>query len=124
MKKLSCGVPLAGIAVTILIVSGAAASGQQGHCGMPPSGKQEQGKMPQHQHEMMDMSAMKQEPHHLLAMAYRDNLVNFAKALHDAASQTQPLNPEFARDAVAEMRRSFDHMLEHHQGHMKTMDMK
>lgn len=122
MKKLSCGVTLAGIAVTILVVSGAAATGQQGHSGMPPS-KQAQGKTPPHQHEM-NMSAMKKEPHHLLAMAYRDNLVNFAKALHHEASQTQLLNPGFARDAVAEMRRSFDHMLEHHQGHMKTMDMK
>lgn len=124
MRKLSCGVTLAAITVTILVVSGAAATGQQGHSGMPPSGKQAQGKMAQHQPGMMDMSAMKEEPHHVLAMAYKDNLVNFAKALHHEVNQTKPLNPEFARDAVAEMRRSFDHMLAHHRDHMKAMDMK
>lgn len=113
MKKLSCVVTLATIAATILIVSGAAAISQQGHSGMP-----------QHQQGMMDMSAMKHEPHHLLAMAYKDNLVNFAKALRQEAAGAKTVNPEFARAAVAEMRRSFDQMLEHHQDHMKTMDEK
>jgi len=114
MKKLSYVVTLATIATTILIVSGAAAISQQGHSGMPPSSKQSQG--------MMDMSAMMQEPHHVLAMAYKHNLVNFAKALHHEANQTKPINREFARAAVAEMRRSFDQMLKHHQDHMKAMD--
>jgi len=71
---------------------------------------------------MMDMSAMMQEPHHVLAMAYKDNLVNFAKALRREANQTKPINPDFARTSVAEMRRSFDLMLEHHGDHMKAMD--
>ena len=119
-KKLSSVVTLATIAATILIASGAAATSQQGRSAMPPSSKQPQGKMSPH--DMMDMSAMRQEPHHVLAMAYKDNLVNFAKALHHEASQTKPLNPEFARAAVAEMRRSFDQMTAHHQDHMKAMD--
>ena len=125
MKKPSCVVSLATIAATILLVSGAAAISQQGHSGMAPSSKQAQGETPQHQQGMMDMSAMKQEPHHLLAMAYRGNLVNFAKALrHEANRTTKTIDLEFARAAVAEMKRSFDQMQHHHQDHMKTMDMK
>ncbi|MDP9263451.1 MAG: hypothetical protein M3O85_03915 [Acidobacteriota bacterium] len=122
MKKLSYRVTLATIAVTILMVSGAAAISQQEHSGMPQSSQPSQGTMPQHEQGMMDMSAMMQEPHHVLAMAYKDNLVNFAKALDHEASQTKPINLEFARAAVAEMKRSFDQMQQHHQAHMKTMD--
>lgn len=121
MKKLSHVTTLVTITAAILMVSGVAATSQQGHSGMPPSSKS-QGAMSKHQHGMTDMSAMKQEPHHVLAMAYKDNLVNFAKALHQEANQTKPMNPEFARAAAAEMRRSFDQMLEHHQAHMKAMD--
>ena len=121
MTKLSYKVTLATIAATILIVSGAAAITQQEHSGMPPPS---QGTKPHHQQGMMDMSAMMQEPHHVLAMAYKDNLVNFAKALHHEASQTKPMNQEFAREAIAEMKRSFDQMQHHHRDHMKTMDMK
>lgn len=123
-KKLSYLVALATFAATILTVSGAAAISQQGHSGMPSSSKPSQGTMPQHQHGMMDMSAMKQEPHHVLAMAYKDNLVNFAKALHHHAAMAKTVNAEFARAAVAEMRRSFDQTQQHHQAHMKTMDEK
>jgi polyhydroxyalkanoate synthesis regulator phasin len=124
MKKLSCGVTLATIAAAFLIVSGATAISQQGQSGIPPSSKQSKGKMPKHQQGMMGMSAMKQEPHHVLAMAYQDNLVNFAKALRHHAAEAKTVNPEFARAAVAEMKRSFDQMQEHHQEHMKTMDEK
>jgi len=124
IKKLSYVGTLGTIVATILIVSGAAAISQQEHSGMPPSSKHQQGTMPQHQHGMMDMSAMKQEPHHLLAMAYKDNLVNFAKALHHHAAMAKTVNAEFARAAVAEMRRSFDQAQQHHQAHMKTMDEK
>ena len=94
---------LAILAATILLASGATVIGQQG---------------------MMDMSAMKREPHHLLAMAYKDNLVDFAKTLRQEAAETKTVNPEFARAAVAEMKRSFDQMQEHHQDHMKVMDDK
>jgi len=124
MKKLSYVVTLATIAATILIVSGAAAINQQEPSGMPPSSKQSQGKMPRHEQGMMDMSAMRQEPHHVLAMAYQDNLVNFAKALRHHAAEAKTVNPEFARAAVAEMKRSFDQMQQHHRDHMKTMDEK
>ncbi len=109
---------LAVISLTILITSGVAATSQQKQGEMP------KGKMSKNQHGMMDMSAMKQEPHHLLAMAYKDNLVNFAKALRHHAADAKAVNPEFARTAVAEMKRSFDQMQQHHQDHMKTMDEK
>ena len=70
------------------------------------------------------MMAMANEPHHVLAMAYKDNLVTFAKALRQETAKAKTVNPEFARAAVAEMKRSFDRMQEHHQDHMKTMDDK
>ena len=74
-------------------------------------------------HDRMMMN-MANEPHHVLAMAYKDNLVSFAKALRQEAAKAKMVNLEFARAAVAEMKRSFDQMQEHHQDHMKTMDDK
>lgn len=84
----------------------------------------------QHQHSTqndqpksgpMDMSKMKQEPHHVLAMAYVQNLAAFAKALRDQAHLTRTVDAEFARAAVGEMRRSFDSMQQHMADHMKSM---
>lgn len=73
----------------------------------------------------MDMShdhmKMASEPHHVLAMAYHQNLAVFAKALHEQTMAAGPLNLEFVRAAVSEMRRSFDQMKQHHQDHMKGM---
>lgn len=124
MKKQSCVATLATIVATILMASGAAAIGQEAPSKTPPAGKHSQGNMPAHQRGMMDMSAMKNEPHHVLAMAYRDNLVRFGTALRDHAASAKGVNREFARDAVAEMKRSFEQMQQHHQDHMKTMDDK
>jgi polyhydroxyalkanoate synthesis regulator phasin len=69
-------------------------------------------------HEHMKMAS---EPHHVLAMAYHQNLAAFAKALHEQTTPAGPLNLDFARAAVSEMRRSFDQMKQHHQEHMKGM---
>lgn len=69
----------------------------------------------------MDMSKMMQEPHHVLAMAYVQNLATFAKALRDQVDSTKTVDGEFARAAVAEMRRSFDSMQQHMADHMKAM---
>lgn len=99
---------LAVISLTIPIASGVAETSQQKQGGM----------------SMKEMSAMKQEPHHVLATAYKDNLVCFAKALRQEAAEAKTVNLEFARAAVAEMKRSFDQMQQHHQDHMKTMDEK
>jgi|CZKC01.1.fsa_nt_gi hypothetical protein len=110
MKKLFYVIALLAIVATTSIAGAVAATSQQ------DKDKMSQG--------MMDMSAMMNEPHHQLAMAYKENMVNFAKALRQATTDTNTVNAPFARDAVAEMKRSFDQMQEHQQDHMKTMDDK
>ena len=82
------------------------------------------GKMPQHQEGMkgmQGMGGMMEGPHHVLAMAYRDNLATFARALRAQVTQSKTVNLDLARPAVAEMRRSFDQMKQHHQAQMKMM---
>ena len=113
-----CTMFLAIVGLVLPMTSAAAATSHQETGGMP------QGTMSKDQGGMMDMSAMMQEPHHQLAMAYKQNLENFAKALRDEAAKTTTVNPEFARAAVSEMKRSFDLMQQHHQDHMKTIDDK
>ena len=84
-------------------------------------------KMPQHQagmKEMKGMSGMVSQPHHVLAMAYRLNLETFARALHGPVTQSKTVDVDLARPAVAEMRRSFDQMRQHHQAQMTTMGDK
>jgi cytochrome c556 len=81
-------------------------------------------KMPQHQEGMkgmQGMSGMMEGPHHVLAMAYRDNLVTFARALRAQVAQSKTVNLDLARPAVAEMRRSFDQMKQHHRAQMAMM---
>lgn len=68
-----------------------------------------------------DHMMMATEPHHVLAMAYHQNLATFAKALHGQTARASSVNIEFARTAATEMRRSFDQMQQHHQEHMQTM---
>ena len=72
-------------------------------------------------HDQM-MAGMSKEPHHVLAMAYHQNLATFAKSLHERTMQASSVNVEFARAAVTEMRRSFDQMKQHHQEHMQAMN--
>lgn len=64
---------------------------------------------------------MMEEPHHVLAMAYHQNLAVFAKALQQQTATANPVNLSFARTATAEMRRSFDQMKLHHQDHTQSM---
>ncbi|MBP1687861.1 MAG: hypothetical protein H6Q33_4004 [Deltaproteobacteria bacterium] len=71
-------------------------------------------------HSPMGME-MAHEPHHVLAMAYHRNLATFAKALHDQTAGASAVNVEFARTAVAEMRRSLDQMKQQHQACMQAM---
>jgi len=81
-------------------------------------------KMPQQQDSMkgmQGMSGMMEGPHHVLAMAYRDNLATFARALRGEVTQSKTVNLDLARPAVAEMRRSFDQMKQHHQAQMTMM---
>lgn len=78
-------------------------------------------KLPQHQEPMKGMQGMMEGPHHVLAMAYRDNLATFARALRTQVSQSTSVNLELARPAVTEMRRSFEQMKQHHQAQMTMM---
>ena len=104
-----------GASLLALLISGATTTGMAQTA--PPS----PAKMPQHQEGMQGMSGMMEGPHHVLAMAYRDNLATFARALRAQVSQSKSVNLDLARPAVAEMRRSFDQMKQHHQAQMTMM---
>ena len=103
--------------VTLGAVSSMAATPKQAD---PATKAAMQGKMEMSHGHMMMATA----PHHVLAMAYHENLVVFAKALHEQAASEGPLNIDFARTAVSEMRRSFDQMKQHHQEHMAGMSAR
>ena len=110
-------------ALVALLMSGAVATGMAQPAKPPPA------KMPQHQdsmkamHAMPGMNGMMEGPHHVLAMAYRDNLTTFAKALQGHAAHSKTVNLDLARPAVAEIRRSFDQMQQHYQAQMQMMTM-
>jgi hypothetical protein len=104
-----------------LLMSGAAATAAAQSPTPPP------GKMPQHQEGMKGMKGMEgmsgrmEGPHHVLAMAYRDNLAMFARALQGQVARSKTVDLDLARPAAAEMRRSFDQMRQHHQAQMTMM---
>lgn len=98
-----------------LLISGATTTG------MAQTPTPSAAKMPQHEKGMQGMSGMMEGPHHVLAMAYRDNLATFARALRAQVAQSKTVNLDLARPAVAEMRRSFDQMKQHHQAQMTMM---
>ncbi len=105
----------------ILLLSGATATGLAQAPASSPD------KMPQHQAGMKEMKGMRgmvSQPHHVLAMAYRANLETFARALHGPVTQSKSVDVDLARPAVAEMRRSFEQMRQHHQAQMTTMGDK
>jgi hypothetical protein len=86
-----------------------------------PAQTSKQGQEQTHRDLKIDMPGMMNEPHHVLAMAHRQNIGTFAKALRDQAQLGTPLSADFARAAVAEMNRSFDQAEEHDREHVKTM---
>lgn len=69
----------------------------------------------------IDMSATTNEPHRVLAMAFMQNIETFTKALGDQAQGGTLLSADFARAAVAEIRRNFDEAKTHHQEHVRTL---
>ena len=71
--------------------------------------------------DMKEMGGMMKGPHHVLAMAYRDNLVTFARGLRSDIARNKTVDLELARPATAEMRRSFEQMRDQHQAQMKMM---
>ena len=107
------------LALSLGAFSAMAIAQHEGHASKKaPSQSAPQDKM---SHDQMMMS-MSKEPHHVLAMAYHQNLATFAKSLHEQMMHASSVNVEFARAAVTEMRRSFDQMKQHHQEHMQTMN--
>ena len=118
MKTLKHSMIPAAASLLALLMSGAMATG------MAQAPTPTTAKMPQHQEGMkgmQGMSGMMEGPHHVLAMAYRDNLATFARALRAQVTQSKTVNLDLARPAVAEMRRSFDQMKQHHQAQMTMM---
>lgn len=73
-------------------------------------------------HSHRDHSMMSREPHHILAMAYHQNLLVFSKALRDETEHASSVDVEFARAVEKEMRRSFAEMKLHHVAHLLTMN--
>lgn len=68
-----------------------------------------------------EMATMMQSPHHQLMMAYMRTMADFARTLRDQAVKPAPLDVEFARATVAELRHSLDAMESLHQKHMGMM---
>ena len=68
-----------------------------------------------------EMAKMMQSPHHQLIMAYMRSMGDFAKTLHDQAVKPGPLDVEFARTTVAEIRHDLDVMETLHHKHMQMM---
>jgi cytochrome c556 len=118
MKARNISMVPAAAGLLALLMSGATTTGMAQAPTPTPA------KMPQHQEGMkgmQGMSGMMEGPHHVLAMAYRDNLATFARALQAQVTQSKTVNLDLARPAVAEMRRSFDQMKQHHQAQMAMM---
>jgi exonuclease III len=119
MKRNSYRAILAVIALTVFGAAHAAAQTGRQHQVRLQAANKSQGHTSQEMSEM-DMSGMMNEPHHILAMAYKQNIATFARALRDQA-QKGSLSSDFARAAVAEISRSLDQTDEHHREHVKTM---
>jgi hypothetical protein len=108
------------LSVTILFFTAATAQAQHEHHGGQKPAAQDK-KQEEHQHHQGDMSKMMQEPHQLLAMAHHVSMAAFTKTLGKQSEGTGALDGDFARDAVAEIRRNFDQMMRHHQEHTQAM---
>jgi len=81
-------------------------------------------KPPTHEHGQQGMSCMADGmggSHHAMSMAYWANLATFARTMKEQIAQTKTVDVEMARPAVAEMRRSFDAIKQHHQAHTAMM---
>ncbi|HSB08905.1 MAG TPA: hypothetical protein VLM38_05300 [Blastocatellia bacterium] len=124
MNKNSFKTFLALIALTVFgAVQAAAQTAQQHQPGDKKASVQAGKKVQAHTNNEMSelqMSGMMSEPHHVLAMAYRENAARFAKALRDQAQQGS-LSSDFARAAASEIGRSLDQADDHHREHVKTM---
>lgn len=69
----------------------------------------------------MDMAAMMKSPHRSVMMAYRQNILTFAKSLRDMTAGGKLEDVELARNAFAEIKHSMEKMDEIHQSQMGKM---
>ncbi|CAN5272422.1 hypothetical protein BH10ACI1_BH10ACI1_23460 [soil metagenome] len=69
----------------------------------------------------MDMAAMMKSPNHAVMMAYRQNILTFAKSLRDMTAGGKLEDVELARNAFAEIKHSMEKMGEIHQSQMGKM---
>ena len=69
----------------------------------------------------IDMEAMKKSPHHLVMMAYQNNVLTFAKTVRDMTKDGKLEDVDLARNAFAEIKRSMEKMDDMHQSHMSKM---
>lgn len=103
------------VALVTILMSGTA------DAGMAQTPKPSSQKPPMHQggkNAKADMPTMVGGPHHVLAMAYRDNLANFARALRGDVARSKTVVADLARPAISEMRRSFEQLQLHAQAAM------
>ena len=73
---------------------------------------------------MMNMAAMHKSPHHAVMMAYRQNVLTFAKSLRDMTAGGKLEDVGLARNAFAEIEHSMEKMEEIHQSHMGKMSVE
>jgi hypothetical protein len=83
MKAKAYTTILAVIALMLFGAVGALAQTEHQHPAQKPT---------QHDMSKMEMSSMMNEPHHVLAMSYMQNIGTFAKTLHSQAEGSSPLN--------------------------------
>ena len=112
---------LAALAMAGLTFGEVAASNQHAATDRPDSVRQGHGSHQQHKNAMKSTHGM-QETDQALASAYLATLHTFATTLRTQGSRASILDPDFARAAVAEMRRSYDEMQDRHQLFTKSMN--
>lgn len=69
----------------------------------------------------MDMMAMMKSPHHTVMMAYRHNVLTFAKSLRDMTAGGKLEDVDLARNAFAEIKHSMEKMDDIHKTQMGKM---
>lgn len=69
----------------------------------------------------MNMMAMHKSPHYTVMMAYRHNVLTFAKSLRDMTTGGKLEDVELARNAFTEIKHSLEKMDEIHQSQMGKM---
>lgn len=114
------------ILMTAALLLGGAASiraqhEQHGQQKPPAQAGQQANKQMDMKHGSMNTSKMIDDWHDVLAMAYLQRVAAFARTLKDRVDSAKSVDAEFAREAVAEMRRSFDTMQQHMTEHKRSM---